>query len=380
MKNKNIILMCAIAFLQGMVFYSAVSTIYRQTQGITLLEMGIIESVLSILILILEVPWGMVCDRIGYKKTLIICNFIYLLSKIVFWRADSFMLFLCERILLGIVISGLSGCDSALIYVSTGKEEAAGVFGYYHASSTIRMMIASLMFSLFIKDDILKSGVWTIYPYALAFLLTFFLKDVKGKNDNITSFSKEGFSYCLKSLKKMFLFLIAATLLTETTHTLGVFYNQLQYEQVGISVEWYGILYTLMTLCTLVNGGVGKLIHKVHMKTLITILYGVVFIACLILSVTLSPILSVFGIALLQICEALYYPLLDTIMNIHAKVSRATILSVYSMIMNLGSVLTNLMFGKCADITVSYAFILGCIFSIIGILLFRHWSKSHMVE
>ena len=44
MKNKNIILMCAIAFLQGMVFYSAVSTIYRQTQGITLLEMGIIES------------------------------------------------------------------------------------------------------------------------------------------------------------------------------------------------------------------------------------------------------------------------------------------------------------------------------------------------
>lgn len=81
MKNKNIILMCAIAFLQGMVFYSAVSTIYRQTQGITLLEMGIIESVLLILILILEVPWGMVCDRIGYKKTLIICNFIYLFIK-----------------------------------------------------------------------------------------------------------------------------------------------------------------------------------------------------------------------------------------------------------------------------------------------------------
>ena len=67
-------------------------------------------------------------------------------------------------------------------------------------------------------------------------------------------------------------------------------------------------------------------------------------------------------------------------MNMYTKVSRAAILSIYSMVMNLGSVLTNLMFGKCADISVSYAFILGSVFSITGLVLFRQWNKRNSYD
>ena len=376
MKNKNSILMCAIALLQGMVFYGGVATLYRQMRGITLLEMGVIESVLSVLILVFELPWGLICDRIGYKKTLLICNFFYVISKIVFWKADSFILFLFERVLLAIVNAGLSGCDSALIYVSVEEKEAVRCFGYYHACGTVGLIFASMIFSLFIQEDITQSGLWTIYPYAFAFILTFFLKDVKSEKRSKTMFPKENMHSYLKSLKEMLPFLAASLLLTESTHTLGIFYNQLQYERVGISVNGYGFLYTFMTLCTLLNAFTGKILKYIRESQFIILIYGTAAVICSMLAITGSPLLSVFGLVLLQVCEALFYPLMDTILNRHAVISRATMLSVYSMVMNIGGIMTNLVFGKCADMHVSYAFATGSIFCMAGLILFCLWKKK----
>ncbi len=37
-QKKNIVLLCAITFLQGMVFYAAVATLYRQAAGLDIFE------------------------------------------------------------------------------------------------------------------------------------------------------------------------------------------------------------------------------------------------------------------------------------------------------------------------------------------------------
>lgn len=65
--NKNIYIMYAIAFLQGMVFYAPIATLYRQSVGITILQITIIESISLIVQISLEVPFGVIADRIGYK-------------------------------------------------------------------------------------------------------------------------------------------------------------------------------------------------------------------------------------------------------------------------------------------------------------------------
>lgn len=74
---------------------------------------------------------GVLADKIGYRNTMIVCNILYLLSKIIFWRADGFGMFLMERILLGITIAGLSGVDSSILYLSAGEADAQKVFGIY---------------------------------------------------------------------------------------------------------------------------------------------------------------------------------------------------------------------------------------------------------
>lgn len=50
MKKRNIYLLFVIQTLQGMVFYSSVATLYRQNNGLSLIEMAAIESIFSILI------------------------------------------------------------------------------------------------------------------------------------------------------------------------------------------------------------------------------------------------------------------------------------------------------------------------------------------
>ena len=86
--KRNLYLMYAIAFLQGMVFYGPVATLYRQAQGVSVFQITVIESISLILCILLEVVWGVAADKIGYKKTMVFCCALYFLSKIIFWRAE----------------------------------------------------------------------------------------------------------------------------------------------------------------------------------------------------------------------------------------------------------------------------------------------------
>lgn len=126
--KKNIRIMYAMSLLQGMVFYGPIATLYRQSVGVTVFQITFIESVSLALAILLEIPWGVVADKIGYKKSMIICSLLYFISKIVFYGANGFTAFLIERIILSVVIAGLSGLDSSILYLSAPPQQSQKVF------------------------------------------------------------------------------------------------------------------------------------------------------------------------------------------------------------------------------------------------------------
>lgn len=103
-RNRNFCLMCMISFLQGLVFYAPIDTLYRQSRGLSLSNMFLIESIFMILMIGMEILWGHFADRFGYKITLIIGNLLFFISKIVFYRSYGFGLFLLERIFLALSV------------------------------------------------------------------------------------------------------------------------------------------------------------------------------------------------------------------------------------------------------------------------------------
>ena len=233
--KKNIYLMYAIALLQGMVFYGPVATLYRQAQGVSVFQITLIESISLILCLALEIPWGIVADKIGYKRTMVFCCGLYFISKIVFWQASGFGWFLLERVLLSIVIAGLSGVDSSILYLSCDEGKSQKVFGIYNSLQTAGLLTASLVFSVFVGENYKLAGFLTVISYGLAALAAAFLTEVKDGQSHAMDMGelKSIFAQALKN-KSLLLFLLAVAFLSETQQTITVFLNQLQYEKCGM--------------------------------------------------------------------------------------------------------------------------------------------------
>ena len=159
--KKNLYIMYAIALLQGMVFYSPIATLYRQAQGVTLFQITVIEGISLALGILLELPWGVVADKIGYRNTMVFCSGLYFVSKLVFWKATGFGGFLAERIMLSVVLSGFSGVDSSILYLSCQGKGSQNVFGIYNSLGTVGLLIAAAVFSLFVQDNYALAGLLT---------------------------------------------------------------------------------------------------------------------------------------------------------------------------------------------------------------------------
>ena len=237
-EQKNIYLMYTLAFLQGMVFYGPVSTLYRQAQGLSVFQITLIESISLLLSLALEIPWGIIADRIGYKRTMIFCGALFFISKLVFWMARGFCWFLLERVLLSVVVSGMSGVDMSILYLSCKEGESQKAFSIYNGLSVASLLIASMIFSVFVGDDLKTAGSLTVLSYGAAAAVPVFLIEVKeretgggeGRGERrekrILPFLgvKTAFLQIVKN-RSLLLFLVSVAFLTQTHQTVTVFYN-----------------------------------------------------------------------------------------------------------------------------------------------------------
>lgn len=377
--KRNIGLMYAIALLQGMVFYGPIATLYRQAQGVTLFQITLIESISLSLLILLEIPWGYIADRIGYKKTLVICNALYFISKIVFWKATGFGGFLAERLMLAVVLSGLSGCDSAYLYLSAGEKHSHRVFGVYYAMSTAGLVAASVVYSALIGSDYALSGLLTVVSYGVSMLLTLALGDVRAEARSRVSLKQSAreVAGALISGKRFLLFVAAAALIAESSQTLTVFMNQPLYIRAGIMPGMMGYLNLLVTAAGLTAAFSSRLSERIGENRLCALLLVVGGIACGAAALIVNPLLAVLCVAALRLSASMFYPVSMRIQNRAVTTAdRATILSVYSSMMNGLAIFTNLAFGRLADIGVGWAFSLGALFCVIGLTLFIVWAAG----
>lgn len=376
--KRNIWLMYAVALLQGMVFYGPIATLYRQAAGISIFQITLIESISLALCLLFELPWGIIADRIGYKRTMVFCCVLYFISKLVFWKADGFGGFMAERIMLSIVISGLSGVDSSILYLSCQEDRSQKVFGIYNNLQTAGLLMASAVFSLFIKDNYRMAGLLTVISYAAAAILAFFLVEVKSSEKKEAK-ARE-FAGLFKNTVKnryLLLFLIAVALLNETHQTVTVFLNQLQYIKCGLSNTTIGYIYIIVTLAGMLGVFSEKLTRKMGLRKIAPFLYISAATACLILGLTSSPWLSALSIIMLRISFSLFQPLQTELQNRQVlSDNRATELSINAVIIDGVGITTNLVYGRLAEIDIALPMFSGVFLCLIGFLFFQVWQRG----
>lgn len=376
--KRNLFCMYAISFFQGMVFYSSIATLYRQAVGISVFQITLIESISLVIALVFEIPWGILADRIGYRRTMIVCNILYFISKIIFWKAQNFADFLLERVLLAIVVSGLSGVDASILYLSSGEDDSQRTFGIYEGLGTAGLLSAAAIYMVFMEEDYRAAGFLTVISYGMAVIFSFGLKEVKAvQKDKKISFG-HSFTVLKETLcNRRLLFLVAGVaLFREVNQTITVFFNQLQYTKAGMSVKLISGVYILMTLSGLVSVFSARLTKKLKPLFFGTMLFAACAFCCLMLAFTRNPFISVLGVLFIRVCFSLLSPLGAELQNRAITTpDRATALSMSTMIMDLLAVFTNLVFGKLADLDLSTAMCFGGFLCIVGIGLYWNGHK-----
>lgn len=373
MYKRNIYLLCAIAFLQGMVFYAPVATLYRQAVGIGIFEITLMESISLALSIVLEIPWGWTADRIGYRKTMLICCGLFFVSKIVFWKAVTFGGFLLERILLAVICSGLSGVDTAMLYESCREENSHRVFGIYEYLQQAGLLLAAAVYSLWVGTDFRLAGFLTVLSYGGAALLCLFLQEVKMPEERTVGF-RESVQVLTGQLKnrKMLFFLMGVALVSEIHQCITVFLNQLQYTRAGMSVEGISVAYMLISLAGLFSVCSSRLSGWIGAERLGSTAILGTLLCCLVLAVTDNAVISVFAVVCIRVGYSLLQPLQLEQQNRRIDTChRATALSMNAALMNSASVLLNLLYGSVADVSLSASMFLAAGLCLISFLLWR---------
>ncbi len=367
--------MYLIVFFQGFVFYGPVSTIYRQGRGISIYQIFLIESVFWIVMIAFEIPWGWFADRYGYKKTLVISNLVFFISKIVFYKAFAFEMFLFERILLAIAISGLSGCDLALLYASTEENQSQKVFGRYNALATGGYLIACIISTIIVKYSIYKTAFFTTIPYGIAVVLTLFIKDVQVKI-NKRSKLKDSFRNAFSN-KQMIVLVVSISLIREVFQAVSVFLSQLQYIRSGIDIKYFGIVAVIIQIVNLSSDRSHVLSNKFGKSKSIEALISAIIISCFLLIFTQNSIISVLLIVFVSGSMSLINPMMSEIQNKSIVTGdRATILSIYAMIGNVVAAIINPFIGKTADISVQTGFTTCVFIGVCGYSFFLIYKKK----
>ena len=354
--------MLVMSLLQGMVFYAPIATLYRQAAGLTVFEITLIESICMLVSMGLEVPWGVAAERLGYRKTMILCCMVYFVSKLVFWRAETFAGFLAERLLLAVVLAGMSGVDESILYASCGEGGAHRAFGWYSALGTAGMLLAAALYTLVIGPDYRRAALWTAAAYGAAALLSLGLEEVRRPAGREVRPFRD-FRACLGQVwhtRGLLLLALAGAVMGESIHTITVFLSQLQYARCGWGDAMMGVAYTLCTAIGLCGAASAWCARRLGRRRMGLVLTGASAALCLVLAGTESGGLSLGCIAALCLASALYAPLSSAMQNsLITLESRATALSVSALVGDSAAALMNVVLGRAADASLPLALWVG---------------------
>lgn len=359
--KKNILLMLCVNFLQGMVFYASIATLYREAAGVGIFEITVIESISLIVSLALELPWGFVADRIGYKTTMIVCAALFFVSKLVFWQADGFADFLAERLLLAVVISGLSGVDASILYLSAGEADSQRAFGWYDAAGTAGMLLSTLLYALLIGADYRLAALLTCVTYGVAAVLTLFLDEVRPETPERTSpiaaFRQS--LHALRHVRGLLPLVLGEALFGVAVQNVSVFLNQLQYVRCGLTPSVIGLCALLTAAAGLCSPLSAPLTKRFKERPLGFALLLVGAVSCALPAFTANAVLSVSAVTALCLSAALFRPLSAALENrLVVTADRATALSVNALLADGVAAALNPAVGALAEAELSGALLL----------------------
>jgi MFS family permease len=360
-----------IGFLMNMHFISGVLVpFFTDWGGLSLQQALILQSIFTGGIFLMEIPTGILADRIGRKKSMIMSFILTGCATLLYSSVPNFWIFAMSEFIWATGAAFYSGAGDAMTYDSLkvlGKEsESKQVFGRIGAVSLFGILISAPLGSLIAAMGGLR---WCMAIMSIPMLLACILSSTLIEppqdteiNDNTSSKKqkgsplatfKEGYQH-LKNSSELKRIAIDFVVVSVTVYFMMWLY-QPRLGEIGIDIVYFGIVNAgyiavemiLMNNYTKIEKWIGS---KYHLLKGTSFIIGLCF---LLTALTSNPITVILGI-LLVIGIGFSRPVLsNSYMNKYVPSShRATILSTIAM-MRMGSTMVlNPIVGAGAEINI----------------------------
>lgn len=391
--RKNVYKNYVYTLLQNIDLTRGIWMIYLASKGMSLTQLGLLETIFHITSFTMEVPTGAVADIFGRKISRIIGRILSLVSVVILLLANSFLWFAISFIFTALSYNLESGAGDALIYDSLkeiGDEESyMKVSGrkelFYQVAGVISFFVGGYLATK--SYDI--AFLITIIIAVLTIVQSFTFKEptvgrVKSETPEGNVFIsqlKTSWKVIIKKPKVGFLILFTQILMAFCTCIF--FYLQNYLKGYGYSEAIIGVIYAV---CSLASALVSTQVHTIEKKIKekgILLLTPLLTVGC-IWGIALSKYHYVFFVLLMITEGIIYVSISDYINKMIPSESRATILSFASMVFSFFMITLFPIVGVIGDefsLITAFKFLgsVGLVFIVINsyILLKKEGNKGH---
>lgn len=367
--KKNIKRNYIFTLMQNIDLTRGIWMIYLAGKGMSLTQLGLLETVFHITSFLMEVPTGAVADIFGRKVSRIAGRALSLLSTVILLMANDFLWFAISFIFTALSFNLESGAGDALIYDSLKEIGEEDRYMKISGKKELCYQIAGVI-------SFLVGGYMATRSYGIAFTITIiiaaatllqsfsFKEPNVGRNHECHDRENVFVNQLRDSVRVVkdnprIVSLIVFLEVILTFCTCIFFYLQNFMKGGGYSEAVIGVVYAAAYLTAALTASQVYRIEKVIKEQGILLLVPVITVACL-WGIALSAYHFIFFILLTVTEEIVYIAMSDYINKMIPSENRATILSFSSMVFSFFMIIVFPLVGMLGDLY-SLGFAIKCL-------------------
>lgn len=372
-----------ISFFGQLYFFVPVMTPYLQAKGLSLAQIAGMQTMLMVSMLVMEIPTGVLADRMGHRRSYQISLFMAAMGELVTLLANSYPEFMLGQFVAGTGFAFASGSVDALVYESlpkpdrtTGMQRAKGMIG---AAIQLAALVAYAIGGWLTRDLTFENMRFTLkldvvfvgFAAILALALREPIQDVISERMRSLDLLKTGWQNLRTNAHLKRLMLLAIVTNAFVAHLL-IFYQD-YFIRSEVAPIWLGFGLAL--------GSAAAFFTQLHAwrlsswlgdRNAMLVATGVPGILYLLMAVVSDPVWAVILFVAQWGMVQVAIPLFSGLYNAHIEEgARATSLSLVNGVVTVYISIGGVLLGWLAGISLSMMFAILGVVIIAGALLVR---------
>jgi MFS family permease len=368
----NIWKLYAIRFFYNLIPAYVIERLFWEQRGMTIQMVVYTEIIFAITVVLLEVPTGIIADKWGRKKMIVLSTLLECFMFLILVFATEFWHFAAAIFLAGIARSASSGSENAMLYDSllqNGQEQAFEKYlGRLNVCDFTAAIIAALCGSLLASRYGFELNYWISFVSMLVSVCVSLMlveTAVKSKSDESTEI-KEHIKASVRFFRKhpgVYLVVLSGMVTGAALSFIDEFW-QLYLNRLEIPVLYSGLFSAAIMIVRLPGNIIAYVIKsRFRYRTILSGVTAIFAVGFIYISV-IKDYTSLVAIFLICLLSGIIEPI--TTGYLHHRINssmRATIDSFQSLGLNIVLIITGLGFGYFSskfDVFGGYGFI-ACI-------------------